>query len=340
MTEPAGAPAQPTPGADAGRYRTAVISLLASAALLAFLYGRVDVRLVAEALLRADRGWLLVSIALILPITLLRAARFLWVAPPGALPGIGEALRLTLVASALNLFAPAKAGDLVKGYFVARRSDTSAGVSMALVIYERLCDLFGLIFWCVLGWAIARPRAAVLTAPFWILLGVAGSVCALLILSDRVGGVVRAVVALARPRGRVRALLALAEGWPDLLRLLGRRRWWIVLISLGLWLAHLSQIWLFTVTLGYEVPFFACASLSAVALMAGQMPFTLAGIGARDLALVLLMAPYLPSEAAAALGILIVTRGIVPALLGVPFTWPYLSSMLRDVRRWGRAAPR
>ena len=58
---------------------------------------------------------------MIVPITYLRGVRFYWVAPAGALPGIGEAFRLTLVASALNVFVPAKAGDLVKGYFVATR---------------------------------------------------------------------------------------------------------------------------------------------------------------------------------------------------------------------------
>jgi len=322
--------------ADRSRYRTGLVSLVASGLLLGFLYSRLDVRLIAQALLRADRVWLAISIATILPITLLRAARFLWVAPAGALTGIGEALRLTLVASALNLFAPAKAGDLIKGYAVAKRSDTSAGVSLALVIYERLCDLFGLIFWCVLGWMIGRPTTAGLGPPFWTLLGVCGAGCAVLTLSDRAAMVLRTVVTRVRPGSRIGAMLALAQGWPDLLQLLRRRRRWIVLISLGLWLGHLFQIWLFTVALSTPVPFFVCASLSAVALMAGQVPFTLAGLGARDLALVLLMSPYMASESAAALGILIATRGLIPALIGMPFTWPYLSSVLGDVRLWRR----
>ena len=71
---------------------------------------------------RADKTWLVISVGMILPITYLRAVRFYWVAPAGALPGTGEAFRLTLVASALNVVLPAKAGDLVKGYFVATRS--------------------------------------------------------------------------------------------------------------------------------------------------------------------------------------------------------------------------
>ena len=106
------------------------LSVLVSGALLVTLYQSLNIRLVAEALLRADKTWLVISVGMILPITFLRALRFFWVAPAGSLPGTGEALRLTLVASALNVFLPAKAGDLIKSHFIATRSDTPPGVAM------------------------------------------------------------------------------------------------------------------------------------------------------------------------------------------------------------------
>jgi uncharacterized protein (TIRG00374 family) len=325
-------PPPAVPGTIVNRYRTGLVGLAASSLLIAVLYRTLDVRLIGEALLRADPQWLVLSVAIILPITVIRALRFLWVAPEGAVPGAGEALRLTVVASALNLFAPAKAGDLVKSYFVATRADVSTGVSLSLVVYERLCDLLGLILWCLVGWMVARPRAAVLVPPFWLLLAICGAACATLTLSDRAAALARRVITSAGRSGRLRALLVLAEGWPDLMQLLRRRRRWIMLLSIGLWLAHLWQIWLFTVALSTHVPFFVCASLAAVALMAGQLPFTLAGIGTRDVALVVLMSSYMPPESAAAMGILIATRGLIPAIVGMPFTWPYLSSLFGTAR--------
>jgi uncharacterized membrane protein YbhN (UPF0104 family) len=98
--------------------------------------------------------------------------------------------------------------------------------------------------------------------------------------------------------------------------------------SLLLWLTHLFQIWLFTVALSLHVPFTVCASLSAIALMAGQLPLTVAGLGTRDVALVVLLAPYMAPESAAAMGVLISTRNFIPPLIGVPFmrpTWRRLS---------------
>ena len=70
----------------------ALVSLAVSGALLVVLYRSLDIRLVAETLLRADPWWLVISVGMIVPITFLRALRFYWVAPPGALPGIGRSV--------------------------------------------------------------------------------------------------------------------------------------------------------------------------------------------------------------------------------------------------------
>jgi uncharacterized membrane protein YbhN (UPF0104 family) len=321
-----------------GRKRGALLSLLVSGGLIYLLYRTLNLRQVGEALLAADRVWLVISIGLILPITALRAVRFFWVAPAGALPGVGEAFKLTLVSGALNVFVPAKAGDLIKSYFVAKRGHTSTGVAIAIIVYERLCDMFGLIFWCLLGWFVGRPEVTSLPFAFWVLLGGGGALCGVLISSERAAAVWRAVMMRTIPDGRLRKVRQLAVGWPDLLEVLRSRRKWIVPFSLLLWLAHLFQIWLFTVTLSLHVPFTVCASLSAVALMAGQLPLTIAGLGTRDVALVVLLAPYMAPESAAAMGVLISTRNFLPPLIGIPLMRPYLASVVEDARRWRRGA--
>jgi uncharacterized membrane protein YbhN (UPF0104 family) len=305
-----------------------------SGLLLFGLYSNLDLRLMWQTLLQADVLWLVVSIGMILPITVLRAIRFLWVAPPGALPGIGEALRLTLAASALNIFLPAKAGDLIKSYFVAKRGKTSAGLAISVIVYERLCDLFGLIFWCLVGWLVGRPQSD-LPSMFWPLLAGFGAVCAVLIVSERAAAIPRAILTGVL-RGRLQRLHNLAEGWPDLLRSLRGRRRRIVPFSVALWLVHLVQIWMFTVALSVQIPLTVCASLSAIALMAGQLPFTFAGLGGSDVALVVLMSRYMSPESAAAMGVLLSTRGLLPPLLGVPIMRPYLTSVIGEARRWRR----
>jgi hypothetical protein len=97
-------------------------------------------------------------------------------------------------------------------------------------------------------------------------------------------------------------------------------------------------LWLFTVALGLGIPFTVSVSLSAVALMAGQLPFTFAGLGARDVALVVLLAGYTTPELAAAMGVLISSRGLLPPVMGLPIMRPYLASVVEDARVWRRRA--
>ncbi len=68
--------------------------------------------------------------------------------------------------------------------------------------------------------------------------------------------------------------------------------------------------------------------------MAGQLPFTVAGLGARDLALVVLLAGYTTPEHIAALAVLIATRGLLPPLFGLAIMRPYLSLAVEDARKW------
>ena len=329
-------PAAPLPQRRQGWRRSpaTLVSLVVSGALLIGLYRSMNMRLVGEALRGADRVWLVISLGMIVPITVMRALRFRWVAPATALTGVGEALRLTLVASALNAFVPAKAGDLIKSYFVAKRGNTSAGVAVAIIVFERLCDLFSLLFWCMVGWLVGGRQAAGVPSAIWPLLGAIGGVCAILILSERAADLWWAITARVLPRRKLRKLRDLAEGWPDLLRLLRGRRGGVVFFSLFLWLVHLTQIWMFTVALSVRIPFMVCASLSAVALLAGQVPLTFAGLGARDVALVVLLAGHMTPEEAAAMGILIATRGLLPPLAALPFMRPYLAAVARDARGW------
>jgi len=308
-----------------------LFSLVLSAAILAALYRSIDVRLIVRDLRSVDRMWLVMSVSMIVPITLLRAIRFYLVAPRGTMPGVGEALRLTLVSSAANVFLPAKSGDLIKSYFLANGRWPSAGVSVAVVVYERLCDLVGLITWCALGWVIARPDVSGVPSALWPLLGLFGAVCGVLISSEKIARFGSTLVAGVLA-GRWQRVRSLADGWPALFQALGRRRGSVILLSLLLWLVHVIQIWMFTVTLSIRIPFSVCVSLTAVALMIGQLPFAFAGLGARDVALVVLMRGYVRPESAAALGLLIATRNLLPPLAALAIVRPYVARLASDVR--------
>jgi len=274
-----------------------------------------------------------VSIAFIIPITLLLAFRFLLASPPGSLPGFGEALRLVLVATAFNMVLPSKAGDLVKSFFVARGGKVSAGVAVSIIVYERFSDLFGLTTCCLLGWILARNSAAIPLAG-WIFVAAVWLACLVLLASQRSANWLLAIVHILLPHRRLARLRNLAAGWPDLHAALRGRRRYVVLVSVLAWVGYMVQMWMFTLAISVQVPFETGLGIFALAVLAGQLPLTLAGFGTRDVALVVMLSHYMTPESAAAIALLSGTRGILPALAALPIAHPYLAVVVGDAARW------
>lgn len=311
-----------------------MLGILVSGLLFFALYSRLDLAAVGATIRAADPWWLFVSTGAIVPITLVIAFRFYLASPPNGLTSYSESVRLTLVATAFNLILPSKAGDLVKSYFVAKHGNVPTGVALSIIVYERLCDFLGLIAWCLIGWVISPAISANIPRLGWVFLAVLGGACLVLVASERSAGWLLAIVHRLLPSRRLQRLRDLAAGWPALHRAIRGRRRWVVLISVGLWLGHLLQMWMFTLAFSAVVPLSAGLRIFALAVLAGQLPLTFAGFGARDVALVVLLSGHMTPEAAAAVGLLSATRGIIPALFAVPIMRPYLAIVASESARW------
>jgi len=98
-------------------------------------------------------------------------------------------------------------------------------------------------------------------------------------------------------------------------------------ISVIIWLMHLLQIWFFIRMLNAYVPILSHMVLTPMSIFAGLLPFTFAGVGMRDAALIYFFEGYLTSVTAASLGILCTLRYLIPALFGLIFLHKYLVNL-------------
>jgi hypothetical protein len=88
----------------------------------------------------------------------------------------------------------------------------------------------------------------------------------------------------------------------------------------------LLQIWFFILALNAWTPFLTNLALSPLAILAGLLPLTFAGVGTRDAALIAFYQPYFNAPTAAALGLLCTSRYLLPAIGGLPFLEQYLTT--------------
>ncbi|WP_088240050.1 lysylphosphatidylglycerol synthase transmembrane domain-containing protein [Calothrix rhizosoleniae] len=309
------------------------ISIVVSLVILTIIYWKIDFPKLVEVFQNCDRLWMVISLLMVFPLTMLAAWRLQQLMPSGNRLGFGEANRLILAASVLNMVLPSKMGDIAKAYFMKEKGHLHGLLSLSLVVFEKACDMLSLLLWCAFG-LILYPQKDWL---FWVMTTVVvfGLIIGILLLTSlkftHLFFKLSQKILSAKFRPKINKLRLSWEEmhkyfWQDnysLFKIAG--------ISIFIWFGHLLQIWFFILALKAWAPFLAHLALSPLAILAGLLPLTFAGVGTRDAALIAFYQPYFHAPTAAALGLLCTCRYLLPAIGGLPFLGQYLTA-IKNIR--------
>ncbi|MGK7900824.1 MAG: lysylphosphatidylglycerol synthase transmembrane domain-containing protein [Hormoscilla sp.] len=309
-----------------------IISLAVSLVILAFIYWNIDFQALLQVFRDCDRLWMAVSLSMVIPLTMLTSWRLQQLTPSQANLGFAEANKLILAASSLNMILPSKMGDIAKAYFLRERGNLSGSLSLSLVVFEKACDMSSLLLWCAFGLTL-YPRKDWLFGVMTVSVASGLAFCTLLLASGKFAQGFFSLASKVAP-GKMRSKLAtLRTAWEEMHGYFWRDRGQLALISftsIFLWFGHLMQIWFFILALKAWTPFLANLALSPLAILAGLLPLTFAGVGTRDAALILFYQPYFTASTAAALGLLCTSRYLIPAIGGLPFLGKYMTGIRRQ----------
>ena len=307
-----------------------LISLAISLIILGCLYWQIDIAELTAVLFQSDSVWLIAGLGMVIPITMLTAMRFVWMAPSKNQISYLESLRLILAASLMNVVLPSKMGDVAKSVFMTSKDGLSNVQALSLVMFEKISDFLALLFWCVFG-LFLFPH------DHWLLWGLA-----IIILAGLVFGIAMLisvhfvqrffrVICILVPVRLEKKIARLEEGWIEMNHhIYGQKARFvgIMFYSIFLWLLHMVQFWLFIQALNVFVPFIDNLALTPLAILIGLMPFTFAGIGTRDAAFVFIYSSYFTAATGAALGVLATMRYVIPAFFGIPFLYRYMDTRI------------
>lgn len=306
-----------------------LISIAVSLTILAVIYSKIDFPRLLQVFQNCHGWWMAISLGMVVPLTMLTAWRLQQLMPTGTRLGFGEANRLILAASVLNMVLPSKMGDIAKAYFMKERGHLNGSLSLSLVVFEKACDMLSLLLWCVFG-LMLYPQKDWL---FWVMTAsvTLGLVIGLLLLSSRrFAQLFFAIARLLAPKKLRSGLEKFHRSWGEMHDYFWRdtkQLLKIIVTSVFIWFGHLLQIWLFIIALKAWTPFLANLALAPLAILAGLLPLTFAGVGTRDAALIAFYKPYFNAPTAAALGLLCTSRYLLPAIGGLPFLGQYLATL-------------
>ncbi len=256
----------------------ALIVLALGAALLALFLYNVDLRGVARQIVHADPRWLAFSLATMLVNLAIRSWRWQYLLEPLGHARFASSFRATAVGFAASAILPARAGEVIRPYFLSRQEDISATGAFATVILERLLDMVTVIVLLAIYVIFFAPattpdNAVAFETVKWAgITAGAAAVVGLVVLFFLAGHPARLAQTLARletvlPSALAGLLARVAEKFATGLGVIRRpgRLLVALVLSFPLWLSIAAGIWSAAVAFHIAVPF--AGSFVVVALL-------------------------------------------------------------------------
>lgn len=308
--------------------RTVVVIVLAAGLLALFLHN-VDLWGALAAIAHARPAWLALSLATMFVNLAIRAFRWQYLLEPLGSATFGNAFRATAVGFAASSVLPARAGEVIRPYFLSRHESMSATGAFATIIVERLLDTVTVLlqlalFVFLFGREASAASAVVYSAVKWA--GASAAVIAfvaLAVLFVLAGNPERFAATMARlervlPSALAGLIARIAEKFARGLGIIRRpgRLLAAFALSIPLWLSIDLGIWAVTMAFGFTVPFTGSFLILAFLVIGVAVP-TPGAIGGFHEAFRLAATTFYaaPDDAAVGAAIVLHAFSVGPALL-------------------------
>jgi uncharacterized protein (TIRG00374 family) len=315
------------------RVRNALIFLLTLALLAVFLRS-VNVADVWAEARRADPWLLLLAVAVTGVTYVVRAFRWQYLLAPIGATHFSTAFRTTVIGFAATFLLPARAGEVLRPYLLARREGLNATAAFATIILERLLDLIAVLM-LFAGFVLTAAPGTVAGDPsqfarvkFGGLLAAVAAVVGsglLFALAGHPETVGRIALRIERvlPERLARLVATFVETFAQGLAVMRQPGRMLVALALScpLWLAIATGIWLTSQAFHITFPFQASFLVMTILVVGVAVP-TPGAVGGFHLAYQIAVEIFFraPSERAVGAAIVLHAISFVPVtLLGIYF---------------------
>lgn len=266
------------------RVRTVLVFLL-TAGLLAFFLRDADMAAVWSETGRADPVLLTLAVVITALTYGLRALRWQYLLAPIGVTHFLTAFRTTVIGFAASFLLPARAGEVIRPYLLARREGLSPTAAFATIILERLLDLvtvlllFAVFVVTIDAAAIPADPAQLARVKLGGQLAGAAAVAALVVLfvlaghPERLG---RLALRIERvlPDALARAVARFVESFAQGLAVMRQPRRLLVALalSLPLWMSIAAGIWLTSLAFHITFPYTGSFLVTTILVVGVAVP--------------------------------------------------------------------
>jgi glycosyltransferase 2 family protein len=314
------------------RVRTIIVSVLAIALFVWFLR-HANLADVWAQVQRARIELLIAGFFAVILTYVIRAYRWQFLLDPIGTTRFRTAFRTTVIGFAALGVLPARAGDVLRPYLLARQEGLNTSAALATIVMERVLDLVAVLILLVFYvWGVADPAnlPAGLLRPIEVSSALAGATALLLlglmwILAthpERIGRFVFRAAGIL-PHRIADRLAGLAQTFSSGFAVAREPRAFALALfwSFPLWVAIAAEAWLVTIAFGIAMPFTGTFLLQALLVIGVAVP-TPGAVGSYHEAYRIGVTTFFGAAEDAAVAAAIVTHAIsyIPVVLtGVIF---------------------
>ncbi len=309
--------------------------VLLAVVLMAIFLRQADLHQVWIEITRARLDFLTLGFVAMAFNLVVRAYRWQYLLEPVGKTSFRNAFRYTTIGFAASFLLPARAGEFLRPYLLARRENFSATAAFATIVLERLIDLCTVLLLFGTFVVLLNPDQAAANSGAFHAIKLGGSVVA----AGAVVGLVIMFLAAGYPEALGRFTLQLGRILPERLAHAAaklahlfaeglavirqpRRLAVALVLSLPLWLSIATSIWAVARAFQIQIPYTGGFLLTAI-LTAGVAVPTPGAIGGFHEAFRLGVTTFYgaPNDRAVGAGIVLHALSFVPVtLLGILFT--------------------
>ena len=297
-----------------------IISILLSFAILFLIYKRIDFAELGQVFLHIETGASVIFLILIVIQLIIASWRWNIITRDMGKVNLPFFVSMEQVVGSYsaNLIIPGKLGEIVRLPWM-RKYATKTPVAL-MVLFEKLLDIAGVVF--ILFFSLFLLKLIDFQFPFninsifYITTGIVVLMLLVFIFKKPLAGKMKRWHDKKEKREDVTSL---ANRMVFTLSVIDRRSLVYFSITILLWFIQVLQFYFIFSMIGVEASFFYIFSGSCLALLAGALPVSVAGLGTRDAVIIGFFSPYAPLETLAGAGIISLMRVVIPALTGLPF---------------------
>ncbi|MDP2666517.1 MAG: lysylphosphatidylglycerol synthase transmembrane domain-containing protein [Candidatus Diapherotrites archaeon] len=296
------------------------LSFLVTLAILYLAATRLDWVSLWDALFLIDLS--LVAMGMLFWVFLMICKGLKWKTLVGALGGkIGmwDSMKVLWIGLFVSVITPGRLGDFVRAAYV--KKDLSTGGGIMAVVVDRMMDVLTLLLFATLGLLfLSQEKGINLLSPPLILGFIIGAfVGAYLMLNRRFARRIFPLFMRILPPTYAQMLQKYGRQFFDSLPALKKNTnaiFLTLLASTGAWIGSIFFGWFLLQSFGFAVPLEVALLVVPIMSLVEIIPIGVAGLGTRELAVVIVLGAYgIPPEPAVLFSLLYFTLGYIPSFL-------------------------